>query len=427
MKKYFTYFVLNYLRLLAKVQIAKIRLVQKIRGKSLTIVGITGSAGKSSTINACQAALQDYFTVKTTAGSNSESGIPLNILNIGVGSFSPVDWVKYCLLAIWSLIANWKTYDIYLVEMGIDGPDSPKNMSYLLSIVQPTIGIFLNVNLTHSEQFDKTVSSSITGDQRKSKIIAAIGAEKSKLVNSLPPSGLAIINNSDPTVLNTTLTLRCQKILIKPISIHFDKYAPPADFDISISAAVNLAKHFKLDEKSIITSIKNNLILPPSRSSLLKGINNSTIIDSSYNSSPLATEAMLQVLKKITGTKVAILGDMRELGIESKNAHTHLYEIATKCADTIICVGKETQQYFGDKSTKFTYWWQASDYLLANPQLIEQSTILIKGSQNTIYLEEVVKSLLQDKSETKLLCRQSSHWQKVKSEFRQSSQSQVAP
>lgn len=418
MKEKLSLAVLIYLRLLAHIQLSKIRLLQRLIGKKLIIVGITGSAGKSSTINACQAALTGHLTVKTTAGSNSESGIPLNILGIKVSSFTPVDWLKYCVLALWKLLANWESCDIYLVEMGIDSPLEPKNMSYLLKIIRPDIGIFLNVNLTHSQEFEKTLSSQLTGDQKTSKVIELIGAEKAKLVNSLPSTGHALINTADQTVLKTTLALRAKKIILKPVHLDFPLYSPPADFDISISAAISLAQIFNISTDNSKKSLQKNLVLPPSRSSLLTGIENSTIIDSSYNSSPLATTAMLQVLSLYQSPRIAVLGDMRELGDESPVAHQKLYQHATKVADIIISVGPETQKYFGDKAIKFTYWWQASEYLLSHPEVLKNTTLLIKGSQNTIYLEELVKELLINKTDSTKICRQSPYWLDLKEKFR---------
>lgn len=378
----------------------------------MTIVGITGSAGKSSTVSVCQAALSPKFKIKTNNGTNSESGIPLSILDIKINGYSPLDWLKYMVLAPVQLIANWRQYDIYLCEMGIDSPNSPKNMNYLLSIIKPKIGIFLNVNLVHGQDFDKTISSNITGEQRASTILLNIGLEKSKLITSLPSTGFALINNNDPIVSTTTQNTLSHKIYLKPIHIDFDNYAPPTSFDFSISAAINLAQIFKIDKTDAINNIKNNLILPESRCSILKGINNSTIIDSSYNSSPQATNEMLNTLSQYPTPKIAVLGDMRELGLQSKFAHQKIYQQALKSADTIICIGQETNQYFGDKAIKFLNWHDASVFLKNN--LPNKSTILIKGSQNTIFLEELVKSILQNKTDSNKLCRQSLYWQKIK-------------
>lgn len=389
MKKYLSLFILYYLRFFAKLQLLK--------NRKMTIVGITGSAGKSSTVTACQAALSPKYKVKTNGGTNSESGIPLSILGIKVNGYSTLNWAKYCLLAPIKLITNWQKYDIYLCEMGIDGPDSPKNMSFLLSIVKPKIGIFLNVNLVHGEFF---------------KDINAIGLEKSKLITSLPSTGFALINNYDPIVASTTQNTLAKKIFLKPIHIDFENFAPPISFDISLSSAINLAQIFNISQSEAIANIKNNLLLPPSRSSILSGINNSTIIDSTYNSSPLAATEMLDVLSKYPTPKIAVLGDMRELGLQSKNAHQKLYQQAIKSSDILISVGKETNQYFGDKAIKFLNYTDASTYLKQN--LPNKATILVKGSQNTIFLEELVKSILQNPSDSSLLCRQSPYWLKTK-------------
>ena len=388
MKKYFSHILLNYFRLLAIIQLAK--------NPKIVIVGITGSAGKSSTLNACQAALSPKYKVKTNGGSNSESGIPLSILGIKVISYSPMDWLKYALLAPIKLITNWQKYDFFLCEMGID---KPGDMSYLLKIFKPHIGIFLNVSLVHCENFNN---------------INEIGLEKAKMIAALPSTGYALLNINDPIVAKTSLNTLAKKVPLKPIAISFDNYATPASFNISIGAAVSLAKLYDIDQSSAINNIKTNLVLPPSRSSLLTGINHSTIIDSSYNSSPLACSEMLEVLQKYPSPRIAILGDMREMGQQSESAHQQIYRQALKSSDTLISVGPMTSKYFGDKSIKFAFWWQALEYIKQN--LPDKSTILIKGSQNTIYLEEIVKSL---STSAQPICRQSQHWQKVKQKFHQ--------
>ena len=65
---------------------------------------------------------------------------------------------------------------------------------------------------------------------------------------------------------------------------------------------------------------------------------------------------------------------------------------------------------------KFDYWWQAAEFL--KQQINGDETILIKGSQNTIFLEELVKSILLDPSDSSKLCRQSAWWLKTKNKFR---------
>jgi len=388
---------LRYLRFLARLQLRK--------NPQATIVGITGSAGKTSTLLACEAALKNHFKVKTNSGSNSESGIPLSILGLKVSDFSLLDWLKIALLAKIKLLTNWEKYDIFLVEMGIDSAAPPKNMDYLLSIIHPQIAIFLNVTAVHQQNF--------TG-------LDQIAAEKAKLANS---AKIAIINPDDPLVVK--YTTNPHRLFIPNLPVRAYCHTPlPNIYAISFGAAAALAGYLGLAPKTISNNLNKYFRLPPSRSSILHGLNHSTIIDSSYNSSPLAAKEMLDFLKTFPSPRIAVLGDMRELGLASPPAHRQLYQTALKSADTVIGVGPETQKYF--KPPAFPNWWQATEFLKSHPELVSGSTLLVKGSQNTIYLEELVKSLLSPKAlrlyrSKSLICRQSPYWLKVKSSFRNSS------
>lgn len=446
MKKTLSLIFLNYVRLLAKVQIVKVKLLLKLRGQKLQIIGITGSAGKTSTLLTLEACLKPNFSVKTNSGANSESGIPLNILGIKVTNFRTKDWLKYAFLAPLKLLFNWKTYQVYLVEMGIDEPEEPKDMSYLLKIIRPNIGIFLNVNPVHSEQFDHTVPESVKPPKRLQLILENIGKEKAKLINSLPPTGTAIVNLDDPIVSKTTISAPAQKLTFSKQSgatlkiiktetdssgfqltfstqnqrflVKLPNSVLPEIYSTSIAASILASQSLGINIKTAIRNLESNLKLPPGRSNLLLGIRETRIIDSSYNSSPQACLEMLNLLSKFPKTKIAVLGDMRELGQQSPEAHKTIFNTALKTADLVISVGPETQKYFTEQPNvhKFLYWWQAAHFLKTKLQGSE--TILVKGSQNTIYLEELVKSLLQNESDSQKLCRQSPYWIKTKNKFR---------
>ncbi|HEX8923962.1 MAG TPA: Mur ligase family protein [Patescibacteria group bacterium] len=418
MKKSVSLIFLNYLRYLARLQLAKISWLQKNRGRDFKIVGITGSAGKTSTLLACEAALTPDFKIKTNYGGNSQSGIPLNILGLKTSGFSFTDWLKIALVAPLKLLTDWNSYDVYLVEMGIDGPDQPDNMSYLLKILRPDIGIFLNVNPVHSQAFDKTVPQSFQGASRLQKILGNIAKEKARLILSLPSSGTAILNPDDPYVMKSSLKTRANILLIHPQdtqSINLRDHVFPEVFRQSLSAALFTALSLGIPENRAVKNIETHLHFPPSRSTLFKGIDNSLIIDSSYNSSPDAAADMLRLLSTYPSPRLAVLGDMRELGLQSASAHQSLYKQALKSADIIIGVGPETQQYFGPKAHTFQFWWQAADYLKNNFK--PHSTILVKGSQNTIFLEELIKNILLDPRDASRLCRQSPYWLKTKKIF----------
>lgn len=399
MKSKISLFFLSYLRFFARLQLAKIKSLQKLKNKPLTIIGVTGSAGKTSTVNACQAVLKNKFRVKTTAGSNSESGIPLNILGLSVKNYSLLNWLLIALACPLSLVFNWKTYQIYIVEMGIDSPHPPKNMDYLLSLIKPDIAVFLNVNPVHLQFFSS---------------LNQIAQEKAKLVNSLSSSGLALINTSDPLVAKYINT-KAKIITIKNHPLKLRQPFPPV-YNLSFNVALQIASFYKLSPRLALEQLSKYFYLPPGRSTILKGIKNSTIVDSTYNSSPSASLAMLDFLKTFPSPRIAVLGDMRELGKSSPTSHRQIYQKTLKTSDFIISIGPQTKKYFGPKAKKFLYWWSASDYLQKN--LPPKSTILVKGSQNTIYLEELIKPLLQNPSDSDKLCRQSSYWLKTKQSFK---------
>lgn len=397
MKQKIGIFFLHYLRFFARLQLKKIKFIQNHRNQPLIIIGITGSAGKTSALLATKAALTPNFVVKTNYGGNSESGIPLSILDLKNPDFSLISWIKIALLAPLKILTDWSAYQIFLVEMGIDSQHSPKNMDYLLSIVKPQIGVFLNVSPVHLENFSSV-------DQ--------IAFEKAKLVNS---AETAIINTTDPLVKK--YTTNPNTISLPSSIVKLKNFLLPDIYQESLQVGLTIAKILKIDQSTALKNLNQNFELPPSRASVLTGIHNSTIIDSSYNSSPIAATKMLEFLKSFSTPKIAILGDMRELGEASLQAHQKLYQMALDSADIIISVGPQTSRYFGSKAKKFLYYWQVNDYLTNNPDIIKNSTILVKGSQNTIYLEEVVKKLLKNSVDRHQLCRQSPYWLKLKSDF----------
>jgi len=419
------FILLAYLRILSKLQLAKINLLRSFSGKpKVRIVGITGSYGKTTTMLATVSALKDSFKVKFSQGANSESGIPLNILGLKMKDYSLFDWVRVAILSPLCLLFNWEDYDIYVVEMGIDEPKEPKNMGYLLKIVRPDIGVFIGVTSVHSQQFESVVPKNVSGKKRLERVLNAIADEKFRLIKSLPDDGFAVLNLEDEFVLERASLVKAKLVPTKRIKIDFKDYVLPSEFEINFGLAVSVAKALGVNEEEAIRGIRKHFRLPPGRSSLIKGIKETLIIDSSYNSSPKAAGIMLYFLselgRKMKRKKIAVLGDMRELGSQSKIEHENLAKIACKVADRIVLVGPLMRDYFlpealrlnypKDKINHFQNAYQASDFLKKNIE--GRELILVKGSQNNIFLEIVVKSLMLDKSKAGiLLCRQEDYWE----------------
>lgn len=414
----------EYLRFFATWQIRKFRLLSFLFRRQFTVVGITGSAGKTSTVAACQAALQDHYYVKSNQNYNSQYGLPANILGFKLDSYSPIFWLKVALLAPLSLLFSWDFPEIYLVEMDVDGPQKPHNISYLLSIIKPDIAIHLNVSTVHTQNFDPLTHPNLTSQKRQQTVLRLMAKEQAQLVYALKPSQTAFLNLNDPQIAAYSRSLTCQVVPIQPYPLSklklSQKYIFPDIYQITFGVALMLADYFKIPPKSALTSLQKNFSLAPSRSSLFQGIFQSRVIDSSYNASPEPMREFLTLLSRQKGPKIAILGDMREMGLQTELEHRDLAPHALASADLILTVGPEMQRYFPDhpKIQKFLYWWQALNYLKSNSKLINKANILIKGSQNTIYLEEIVKGLLSNKNDSKFLCRQSKFWLKIKKIFR---------
>lgn len=436
MKKYVMNAFLWYIRSLAKLQLKK---------HTPLIIGVTGSAGKTSSLNAIEAVLKALpeKKLRVTHKANSEVGLPLHILGITVWDFRIKTWIKITLLAFWKLLTNWEKTDIYVAEMGIDSPFPPKNMEYLLSFLKPDIGVFLNARSVHSEAFDPVVSEKNL-ELRTQALIHAIATEKGKLISQLPTTGTAILNSDDSEVAafssqtkasvvsfgtdsGTTIQLLSWKPSLKGTqfsfriegkehTLNFSQFLLPEHYGHSLATGLAVAIALQIPLEKAIASLEKNLTLPPGRSSLIEGLNGSFILDSSYNASLQPMIDMLNLVKKIQPKRaIAVLGDMREMGTETEHAHKEVAQKAEEMADLIVLVGPLMEQYVLPFVSKTKSHWfpnalQASQFLTS--QIQAGDCVLVKGSQNTILLETVVEKLMAHPEQAeKLLCRRGSYWE----------------
>lgn len=435
MKKFAATLILTYFRTLAQWQLKK---------NNPLIIGITGSAGKTSSLQACEAVLKDHFTLKVSHKANSESGIPLDILGIHPTSYSPLSWLITCIQAFLQLLVYWPNYDIYLVEMGIDSPDEPKNMGYLLKIIQPSVGILLNAGAVHAENFDYLITDTDPTERREA-LINLIAAEKGKLLQSLPKKGYAIANADDKLVFQQLKSSNAQQLSfgkskdadlkISKISwsiastlfqfkykdesteIEIKEHLLPKLYGYSFAAALACGISQKMSLADAAAALQTNINIPPGRASLIPAINGATIIDSSYNASTQPTLDMLELLETVNGKrKLAFLGDMREIGTMAAHEHLLVALEAAKVCDKVYLVGPLTKENIlpALEQKKVKVEWFANAALAAETikkELKKDDVLLVKGSQNTLLLEIAIEQLMAEPEKAEqLLCRRGAYW-----------------
>lgn len=446
LRKFAVILSLGYLRFLARIALAIHR---------PTVFGIAGSVGKSTARNALASVLTHIGPTKVAEG-NSETGIPLGILGVDVGDYSIKSWITAFLRAPFS-VGNLIGTKYLIVEMGIDGPSPPKNMAYLVTIVKPDIAILLNETPAHVGNYETILPHTGIGLSESDRLDAILTymTEDDGIIIRDPHTRVAITNADDPRIeqlliksfrsrpdhilktfgMRSTCDLTYKSYTIshsstvftylvrgesRPLTIHINDYLLPQKTQSIFASVVLAARSVDIPLEKIKQHIEKSFTLPPGRSGVFQGINETTIIDSSYNANSSSVLAFLDLLAEYKSSRrqtVFLLGDMKELGKESEHEHNLVREATEGVVDYLYCVGPLTKKYIIPNLKKNKYmetgWFEnaliAGEYLAKN--IPKGSIVLVKGSQQ---LEESIKYLLKDKQDASKLCRQDSFWIKTK-------------
>jgi UDP-N-acetylmuramoyl-tripeptide--D-alanyl-D-alanine ligase len=399
------------------------------------IVAITGSVGKTSTKDAVYAVFSKVAHVRKSEKSyNSEIGLPLTVLGISNGWNSPFLWLKNILKGLYLFIIPHKYPKWLILEVGVGkAGDMKKTASWLKTDV--VIVTAIGETPAHIEFFSS----------RKHLI-----EEKSGLIKTLKKDGFLILNVDDEAVKemkektrNLTVGYGFSEdasVRGSELNILYDKENIPEGIVFRVDeggsslpviiegvfgnnhvyaslAALATASVLKFNMINAINMLKDYDI-PPGRMRLLKGINDSLIIDDTYNSSPFACESALRTLGEVKSKrKIAILGDMLELGKHTIEAHKNIGKVAYENVDVLIVVGprassiKEGAIEAGMKEKniyEFATSLEAGDF--AKTFVQKGDLVLVKGSQG-MRMERAVESILLDqKNKNKLLARQDREW-----------------
>lgn len=407
------------------------KILQKILKKLATIalkkykpviIGITGSVGKTSTKEAIYAVLKNHFgekhVRKNEKNYNNEIGVPLTIFNIKkTGGNSILKWIPKFIKIFWMVIFRVHYPDFLVLEFGAD---KPGDIKYLLDFVKHKVGVVTTIGEipVHVEFFESPEK---------------VAEEKQTLVKKLNKDGIAILNYDDERVrkmsndidakimtfgLNKGADVKATNYELKifpqgnnitelNFKLDFKGSSVPAKLInvlgvqhlYSALAAASVGIIFDMNLIEISQALKEIVPLP-GRMHLLKGIKNSLIVDDSYNAALLSMEAGLEALKVFNDRrKIAVLGDMLEIGKYSEEAHIKLGKKAGETVNLIFAIGNRAEFVAqGAKSIGFDenkiFKFSTSDEakLVVQKEIQENDVVFIKGS-HSIKMEKVIDEI----------------------------------
>jgi len=391
------------------------------------VIAITGSAGKTTTKEFLRQLLEiDFNVLATPEGYNTEIGAPLAIFNEKTPKnlASVFDWLVIIVRIFYKALFSNELPDKLIIEMGAD---SPGDIKYLAKLFKPKKAVVLTVLPVHLLSF---------------KNIQDIAKEKSELVKAVDPKGSVFLNYDDELVREMA---KLTKSKVNYFSTKESHGLVARDLDASIAglsfkladgsseyickvplygkhmiypllAAISVAKSEHIAMDKILNELKT---LKPykGRMNVIEGVKGSIIIDDSYNANPKSVTEALDFLSKQKGRKIAILGNMNELGEYEIEGHETVGRAAAKSCDILVTVGEVAGKYIGGEAArsglnhikKFTNSKEAGLWVAG--EIKEGDTVLVKGSQNNVRLEKAVEELMahpEDKMST--LVRQSEFW-----------------
>jgi UDP-N-acetylmuramoyl-tripeptide--D-alanyl-D-alanine ligase len=338
------------------------------------VVGITGSNGKTTVKEMVASVLRQIGSVLATQGNfNNELGLPLTLFNLS------------------------KSNDYAVLELGASNPG---DIAYLADIAQPDVGVITNIGPAHLQGF-------IT--------MEGVAAAKGELYASLPADGVAIINSAEPWVdlwqgINTAGTAYYfngngdNHIQARNVAGEVVINTPVGEFPLRLPlpGAHNLTNAMAATTVCLaldvsLTDIKAGLeaVEPvPGRLSLVSSSAGWTVIDDTYNANPASLYAALQVLASQSGEPWLVIGDMKELGADSRKMHAELGDAARSLGvKRLFALGEAstaTVNAFGNMAAHFS----SREGLIKalRSQLKPGVACLVKGSRS-MGMEHVVSAI----------------------------------
>lgn len=458
--------------------------------KDWPIVLVAGTAGKSSTTLLIQNMFvaegwQVYGSATKTIGLNSLTGLIMVMGNFflqfegGQGSWHKLEFlIEAFWAALFTNYNNLQEKSVLVFEVGFNEQDEADFFTKIFE-GKATFLAVTNLTLEHSFGFSNRLDAAalsklehllpqslghlLLDSEKTNARLANTALEQLKLLTcakyAMVPTVLGIIENSwlsnysGKWVERKHIANRVQNRLEVDNRYLFpSEYLLPLTFAKTVGILEEIKQIFKLQID--LQQVLDGFSFPNGRFSLLKGVNNTVLVDSTYNSDPASLISYLDLFEEILQLQKQsadmfgfipkhnlILGEMRELGKIAKVQHAlildRVLEIGAKFPDRIESVkliGKEWLECNTDHIAKvdggaafiryskhfFKVFDSAKDIIDSLPEvsITEGNWFWLKGSQNTIYLEGVTEYLLEDKSEAEeKLCRRGQGWTETRSKW----------
>ncbi len=406
------------------------------------IIAITGNVGKTSTKEAVALVLGKIKNVRSGKGNlNNEFGVPLTIIGNWADNYYDFRntfwfWFKVLSFSFFKFFFENNYPEVLVLEFGADRPG---DIAELTAKYKPKVGIITAVGEipVHVEYFSDP---------------AGLAKEKSRLITALRSSDYAVLNHDDPVVYEMKEKTRARTmsygfsegatVRLSNFDFRFDEQDKPAGIGFKVnygeSTFVPVTLHNVLGRSQAlaagaafsvgiiygmnlieISQALNDYKGSNGRLKLLEGIKNTLIIDDTYNAAPASMHLALETLKHLSAKrKIAVLGDMLELGKYTVEAHENIGRLASEISDILVTVGLRGKfiAYAAEKNMpkENIYSFPTSDAAKLKVQelLKEEDLVLIKGSQG-VRMEKIVEEIMAEpEKKQELLVRQGKKWRK---------------
>lgn len=392
------------------------------------IVGITGSTGKTTTRKAISKVLEKHFRVYTPPRNlNDKLGLPLAIIGEDTAGRSLWGWFWIVVKAMRLLTSKSRYPEVLVLEYGIDRVGE---MDELLKIAVPNIGVLTSVGFSHYEFFKDLETVEI----EKGKLLRAVGETGTTFVNADNVGAVSSASKSGAGPIGYGL----QNGEVRAISVQEDFGSMETTVQVegrngaydakftgigmphvsAVLGAVAVAEHLGMNKADIEIGLSEYAPVQ-GRLNFLTGLKKSWLIDDTYNAAPDSTAVALKLFSRIpSGHKIAVLGDMLELGSVSLEEHRKIGKLVAEIRPNHLVTVGEMGKVIAESAKEHGYPEEQTISVdvstVASPlvhDLVEEgSLVLVKGSQG-MRMEKISKEVMAEPMKAReLLCRQDAGW-----------------